>query len=336
MREFFTAYKNECYKINKKGKIFIVMTVIIGLMLIMTLGFGLLNGMLGDYTSTMVDLTREEMQAIVDSNKVIVENYHHSDKIGLLDYGLYRAKAEIAFYQYLLDNNLNMSSIVVPGSISMDGAGYISTVISFAIDVIVIFAIVMACKNFGGEKANGTLKMQAMRPVSRRQMLSAKWLSVWSISSVMLVVVVILAQIVAMMKFGVETKDVICVLNGEKAFKMSYLGYLTIEVLSQIVVLFCIIQLSHFVCSLFWRKGSGLAITMLLFFLGGAIETILGYVYVGYVGFFINLNFLSTLGTVSTPPLRGMNLYSMLAITVVWQVSMMTFNYLHFDKCDIA
>ncbi len=336
MREFFAAYKNECYKINKKGKIFIVMAVIVGLMLIMTLGFGLINDMIGDYSSSIVDMSREEMQAVIDTQKAIIENYKPNKKVGLVDNTIYKAKAEIVFYQYLLDNNLNMSNIIVPNTLSMNSAGYIETVISLAMGVITIFAVVMACKNLGGEKANGTLKMQALRPVTRKQMLSAKWLSVWSISSLMLIVIVVVAQIVAAIKFGIETKPVVGVLNAKVAVKMPYLTYLTLQMLSNLIKLFCIIQLSHFACSIFWKKGSGLAIVMLLYFLGSGVEQLLGFIYVGYIGFWGNLNFLSAFGVGEAPILKGMNLFSMIAITLLWQVAMMTYNYLHFDKCDIA
>ncbi len=336
MREFFAAYKNECYKINKKGKIFIVMAVLVGLMLIMTLGFGLINDLIGDYSSAIVDMSREEMQAVIDTNKAIIENYKPNKKLGLTDNTIYNAKVEIAFYQFLLDNNLNLSNINKAGSLSMNSAGYIDSAITLAMGIITIFAIVMACKNLGGEKSNGTLKMQAMRPVSRSEMLSAKWLSVWSISSLMLVVVVVVAQIVAMIKFGVETKPVVCVLNAKVAVKMPYLTYLTIQMLANIISLLCIIQLSHFVCSLMWKKGNALAIVMLMYFLGSGIEKLLGYIYIGYVGFWGNLNFLSALSVDITPNLKGMNLYSMLAITALWQVGMITYNYLHFDRCDIA
>ncbi|MGN0772011.1 MAG: ABC transporter permease subunit [Christensenellales bacterium] len=332
MRSFGYAFSGECYKIFRKGKIFILLGILIAIALLLTFCFELVQDISGAFDTTvdmeMIDEQIEQIQYVID-------NYTPTIKIGLIDTELYQLKATLAYLKYLKANNLRSSDFYLAGQEGYDSAGYIDAILNTSFGIIAIFAIIIICRSWGGEKSDGTLKMQFMRPIGRKKMYGAKVLSVWCISALVLIALVLFAQVVAMIKFGVATKKVIYVINGSTVGAMPYMAYLALQLLFKLFELFAYIQFGAFMCNLTWKKGSGMALAILAYLFASNIEGLLGYLYVGYVGMFINLDLMSAF-TISGPTLKGMNIISMAIISVVYQVAIALFNLRHAERCELA
>lgn len=332
MKSFSNAFAGECYKIFRKGKIFILLGVLVALALLLTFGYEILQDFGGAFDINIDMETIDEDIAMLEEN---IANYTPAIKDGLVDNSLYELKATLAYLKYLKANNLRSGDFVVAGQEGLDSAGYIDAVLNSAFSIITLFAVIIICRSWGGEKSDGTLKMQLLRPVGRKKMYGAKVLSVWCISALAFIALILFAQIVAMIKFGVATKKVIYVVVATKVGVMPYMGYLALQIVFKLFALFAYIQFGALMCNLTWKKGNGMALAILACIFAPNLETLLGYLYVGYVGMFINLEFMSAL-SLTGPALRGMNLVSMIIISMVYQVAFAIFNLYHAEHCDIA
>lgn len=332
MKGFSNAFAGECYKIFRKGKIFILLGVLVALALLLTFGFQILQDFGGAFDiSVDMDTIDEEIAALEET----IANYTPAIKNGLIDTELYQLQSTLAYLKYLKAGNLRSSDFVLAGQEAFDSAGYIDAVLGSSFGIIALFSVIMICRSWGGEKSDGTLKMQLLRPIGRKKMYGAKVLSVWCIGALVFIALILFAQIVAMIKFGVATKKVIYVVGATKVGVMPYMGYLALQIVFKLFALFAYIQFGAFMCNLTWKKGNGMALAILACIFASNLERLLGYLYVGYVGMFINLDFMSAL-SLTGPMLKGMNLVSMIIISTVYQVVFAIFNLYHAEHCDIA
>ena len=338
MKNFSKIFHNELIKVNSSQTILKVAIAILILFVIVTVSFNFIIETIGDYMAGFENISPENLELQISVLKNQIKEMEDSPKtsMGIADNTLYQLKAKLAMFEYARDNNVSLSSKSLFGSMSVDSAGYVTTIMDLVQTILVVFSVVMVVKTFHSEKSNGTLKMQMIRPVNRKSMLFAKMLAIFTVSFVLYFVFTVLAEIVAIIKFGTSAKDVLYVLNASIVGEMNFASYLVLTFFVDLFEMFCYMQLAYFMCSIFWRKESIMGLTIVVVLLGPMLESILNYIYIGYVGFFNNLDFLLALNPVTGPNMQGANLYSMLAITIVYQVAMMAYSFIHFDKCDIA
>lgn len=253
---------------------------------------------------------------------------------GISDNNLYGLKAMLAKYKYLQANSLDDSMVANFGTPSGYGVNMITMFISIAFTVFSIYTIVACSSNIRGEERDGTLKQQLISPVDRNSIFTAKWLSVFTMASLSMVISFILAMIYAAIAYDLTSAPELIVINASYTTTVPAFVSLLIIMLYYLVTLFIFGQFTYFITNLTSIKGNIVLLPLILYFFGEVIEKALAYIYIGYAGFFQNLYWINGL-SVSGFSFRGINLYTALAFTTVYTTAMTLFNYKYFAVRDI-
>lgn len=331
----------EFYKINRKHtllKLAIAVVVIaLALMGISALLQDLLAGMslaggLADYDAQIESL-KAEMAAIQEvsgwTDKLIIGN-------SVAGY-----KAKIAVLEYLKAHNVSPGSTMafsLEGSLGIFGFdlfSFTNLCMSALMDVIVIFLIVACCRTTCGEYASGAMKMQFLRPVNKNKFFTAKWLSVVIVAEALTIVSFLFSLILGLILYGPTALNVAFV-AGSAVTVVSPMGALMITLLIDMVQVFAYTQVTMFICSLCNTYGKSIVLSLLLivFGFGTYIEYVLALPYVGYLAFFANVNWTSGI-SVDAPIFKGMSIWGMIPITLLWCAFFMWFSYRRFNRKEV-
>lgn len=344
MNSFNNLLYCEFYKINRKKTLLKVgIAVVVIILLVMAAGLTMeylvkqsgVQNVNSDYETQIAQLEAQlaSLEARPQSSslyKLIIFNEEYS------------VRAQIAYYKYMLENNVPAGAVGVYSSgdinalLQPDYYTFVSVCATTMMTLVTIFMIVMACRNTVGEFNSGTMKMQLIRPIDRNKFFTAKWLSVYVSSVGILLFGMILSFLVGLMAFGGSASDVLIITNATDCLRVSPIAALIINFLLKCVRLFALVQVTMFVNMLCKRNASAIAlnIVMTLMEIGILIETIAAIPYVGFVGFFMNVNWESVL-TTTGPSLRGLTLWSMIPVTLAWTVFFTVMNYKKFEKKEI-
>ncbi len=213
--------------------------------------------------------------------------------------------------------------------------GYMTFMLQIMSAVIIIFATITIVRSVAGERASGTLKMQLLRPIKKEEMLGAKILATWIVSIFILLFTFILSAIVGICAFKMDAKQVLMVINATKVVSVAPFVEQLILLISNIGTISAYIVLGTFLSLLVKKsEGAAIAIAMVVVLIGDDIESLLGYIFVGYAGVNINLGWTSAL-SISGPALNHMNLYTMLAISIMWTAVLLTSSIFMFKKLEV-
>lgn len=254
----------------------------------------------------------------------------------------YTVRAQLSMYRYMLENNVpagavtSYSSGEIDALIKSDYYTFTSVCATSMMTLIIVFMIVMACRNTVGEFNTGTMKMQLIRPVDRNKFFTAKWLSVYIVSVGILLASMMASFIVGVIAFGGSAPDVLIIANGTGVSRVSPIVALIVSFLIKCVRLFAILQVTMFVNMLCKKNASAIAlnIVMTLMGIGSLVETIAAVPYVGFVGFFLNVDWEIALG-LTGPSIRGLTLWSMIPVTLAWTAFFMVMSYRKFSQKEI-
>ena len=335
---FKCAYFAELGKLLKKKRTLKLIISLAIIIVVFTLLFRFVYSLLEDVSGVALSEiefadTQEELDALkagYEEYKIASENL---TKNKLIDTTIYSYKAQIAAGQFLVDNNISASSIRSFGTVSLSSNGYVLFMLDFITIVVVIYSIVAIGQLVGGELTEGVVKMELLRPIGRNELLSAKYLATLSFSTVLYLLLFVIINIVGIIFFKVDVKDVLVVLDASKAGLISPIGELVLYFIQGLIIIISLVMLTTNV-SVMLKKGESVALPIVIFLIAGNIESMLGYLYVGYAGISINLEFLSAL-TVSGPTFNYMSLFSMLAITIVYIAINTILAHVLFNRKDI-
>lgn len=337
---FSNILKAELYKLAKGKSLIKILIAVAIVFTISSIVFALLYNVLGDALN-MVSSSESVTQEDIDALEAQIAQYEQVQNemkanIRFHDTTLYELKATLVLYKYMLNNNLSFSNINVFGqSFALSTNSYMSFMMQIMSLMIIVYASISMIKSALGEKINGTLKMQLLRPIQKEQMIIAKALAVCIVSFGIFIFTTVLSGIVGIAAFKVDARDVLVVLNGTSIGVISPMGDLLIKFIYYTGRLIAYIVFSMFLSTMVKKsEGLAIAISMIMIFIGNTIEDIFGYLFVGYVGFNINLNWTSAL-TTSGPSLSNMNLYTMLAVSFVWVCGMFVSSIFTFKHQEV-
>ena len=335
---FNNIFKAELYKIAKGKsllKIFIAVAVIF---IVSSLIFYFLYNLIGTASFLPQDEVTEET---VEAARVEVENATQYEETlnapqKMADTTLYSAKATYTLYKYMSDNNLSFASARMFGSTtSLTANAYILFMIQVMSIAVVVFATVSIVRSFAGERSNGTLKMQLLKPISKEAIVVGKMLAVWVVSISIFIFTLLLSAIVGICAFKVDAKTVLIVLNASSVIETSAANEIFLYFLYYVTHISQFIVFGMFMSNLIKKnEGAAIALTMVILFIGTTIERVLGYIFIGYIGLNLNIDWINSL-TLSGPTLNYMNLYSQLGISIAWFVGMVAYSIFAFKKADI-
>lgn len=331
----------EFYKINRKHTLLKLAIAIVVISLAM-MGFSaLIKGVLGDSLSLGSALRDYDEQ--IESLKMQMEAINNlgggwRDNL-IIGNTAAAYQAQINIFQYLKDHGVPQGSVVMfsenAGIFDFDSYSFTQMCMSALMSVIIIFMIVACCNTTSGEFSNGAMKMQFIRPVNKNKFFTAKWLSVVIVSEILAVISFLLSLILGLILYGPVSPNVAFV-AGSAVTVVSPFGALMLTLMLNMIKIFFLTQLTMFLCSLFNTFGKAIVLSLLLivFDFGVYLEYVLALPYVGYLAFFANSNWASGISA-SAPIFRGMTIWVMIPVTLIWCAFFMWFSYRRFNKREV-
>ncbi len=172
--------------------------------------------------------------------------FEYSDTKDTLDimyiksYSEYNCNSLLARYHYLFENNSFDTDYAKPLTIGVtsnndintyDYAYFVLRLFSF---VLIIYSVMMACSTIAGELKEGSLRYYAIRPISRREILIGKFLSILILSTILLIFSSIIALMVGGVVYNFSTLNILTIFNGSTPIVIHPILMLTIFLISTI------------------------------------------------------------------------------------------------------
>lgn len=339
MKGFLTAFSLECKKVFSSKGFWIFAVVILILCLIVTVSFRTLGDMLQGMDNSaltgsvsaaeMADMYRVELDeyyALVESGDLKIEASTTTETY---------LKNMIALYDYLDENGIKpdrITTLGAIGSINMSSGDYVVMMSMIVSAFVAIMAIVLAARAVAGETNDGTMRMQLTRPVKRSVLLTAKTGAVFVTSLVLSVVLNVLFMVIGAIFFDGASHEVLLIDAYQNIAVINPYAAIFLLTLFNAVTLAVLVQFTVFVGN-FASKSAALAIPLVLFLFADTIASLLYDTWIPFVGLFTNLSWATAL-TPAGAPIRGMSIYTMIAVTTVWFAGMTAVNYIAFEKRD--
>ncbi|MDE5655162.1 MAG: ABC transporter permease subunit [Clostridia bacterium] len=331
----------EFYKINRKHTLLKLAIAVVVIALAMTalsavlqsvLSGAVISQGLADYDAQIATL-KAEMEMLQSSGSWI-------DKL-IVTNGVAGYKARIAILEYLKSHNVTSGSVMAYsgtnslGILSFDVFSFTNLCMSMLMNVVIIFLIVACCRTTSGEYASGAMKMQFLRPLNKNKFFTAKWLSVVIVAEVLTLISFFLSLILGLILYGPNALNVAFV-AGSVVTVLPPMGALMIILLINMVQVFALTQATMFICSLCNTYGKSIVLCLLFLFFnfGTWVEYVLAVPYVGYLGFLANLDWSSGISVDGTI-FKGMSIWGMIPITLLWCALFMWFSYKRFNKKEV-
>lgn len=226
--------------------------------------------------------------------------------------------------QQLADNN----KTVEQGSFwwSVDSLKSVSS-------LIILFGVIMGASIVSSEYTNGTIKLLAIRPVSRGKILLSKYLTVIGATIVFAIGMLFVSMIASIVYFPYEGTSSYMMINGEVSSVSPFWGIAKWYVYSFVGVI-AYTTISFFIATLIRSNAMAIGITMFLLFTSSTAMTMLyqfdwyKYVLFGHTGFssYLSINV----------PFTDIGPLLSLGIVGAYVIAFYLISYLSFTKRDIA
>ncbi|WP_067622432.1 ABC transporter permease [Alicyclobacillus acidiphilus] len=204
-----------------------------------------------------------------------------------------------------------------------------------AVNLVVIFAAVVAGDIVANEFALGTIKFLLIRPVARWKILLSKYLTVLSFSVCMMVFLMVTAYVVGGLFFGFGgADDPYHYVHGTTIVSVPmYVEALRDYGLAAVTLLMTV-TVSFMISTLFRSSSMAIALSILLLFLGAVVTHLLArYTWDKFILF---TNWDLTQYTEGTPIVKGMTWQFSVVVLAVYFIVFMAISWLSFTKRDVA
>lgn len=214
------AYRAEMFRLLKSKSIwvfFIIMTVIVLLLLTVLSNSSFVTDSYNTW-SVPEDIDKE----IAELDKMEAEyskelEYYPQDIT--INNQLYNIKVKKAVYNYFKDNGITEGTyqdfLISQTDLNIEDVyDYASYAISIAVGFTVLFYGSVAAGSIAGEKKNGTLKISLLRPVNRKDIISAKFLAYFTCAAVTLIAEFFVATVFGLIVADGFMTPVIMVFNA--------------------------------------------------------------------------------------------------------------------------
>ena len=335
---FKDLFSCELYKTNRKNTLLKLAIALVVIILATTGLSAILKGVLGDYSFGGVGNTTEMIEELKAQISMFENNQTWLNKL-LPDNTLYNLKAQLAAYEYLNENGIAPNGVTYYSTgnfMEFNFYGFTEMCMSTVMAILVIFIVVACVRTTTGEYSSGAMKMQFIRPINKNKFFTAKWLSVFVIAEAFLIMSFIISFLLGVIVYGANCPDVLLIARASKAFLTSAFGALILGMFFKSITIFMIVQVSMFISSFSKTNTKALVLGLLFiaFDIGLIVEEILSLGYVGFVGFFSNLDWMSAL-SLTGPVFKGMSLWTMVPITLIWGGVFMYISYKRFNKLEV-
>lgn len=191
---------------------------------------------------------------------------------GFEKYNYYEYKEKLSKMQYLFSTNTydyeyaDPFSIVQPSNQEPNAYDFSYYALRFCSFFIIVYIVVLAAGTIAGEQSAGTLKLLAIRPYSRRKLLTAKILSILAIAGILLFVSSVASLVVGGVYFGLSSAPILATFNATTTFVISPVLLYLIAFLTMFIEISFYALLSVFISTVFKSSTGSISVSTLIFF----------------------------------------------------------------------
>ena len=343
------CYKAELSKLLKGKGIYValaVMVVLIAFFAIMSsILFGSVDigGMIeGDMLETIRTMPREQYDTAIQTleaqlDMIRMEHNSVGNRFSDPEGQLITYISMLKFFQS--HEEVNVSTVIIPmmglASLGQDAMSFMMNAIELAMEIAVIYAVIMMATLLAGSMHDGTLRMELLRPNARHAVLSAKWLAVFTVSMALMIVGTIISSVYAVLRFGAPHGEVLYVIANTNVGVMSEYTYLLVLFLFGIMSLVAIMMFSMFMCTISrYNRAVSMALPIVVLMIGGTSAYLLQVVYLGVLDFTYSIalrQFIAPMGTF----IPHTSLYTALPVLIVYTVLFAVLSHIRFNRTEL-
>ena len=163
-------------------------------------------------------------------------------------------------------------SVIQPSNEKINGFDYSYFALRLCAFFITVYIVVLAAGTIAGEQSAGTLKLLAIRPYSRRKLLSAKIFATIAIGAILIGVSSLASLVVGGVTYGFNFTNVLAVFNSTGAFVINPILLYFIAIMTMFIEVAFYAMLSIFISTVFKSNIAAVSISTLIFFVSLVIN----------------------------------------------------------------
>ncbi len=353
---FGRLYAGEVKKLFRP-KAMIILSVVLLLLLVAYAIFYNLVGTVTQMLSETVDIdgvqvpgftqdytfSEETIDAAITMQEGTVaelEEAYKTEKNGYNYYAtMFSEKSKLVALKYIKENNLYgkdarfLGVNYTIGGANLTADGFVRDYMSVVTSVISIYIIVIGAGLLADEYKNGTIKLLLTRPISKSQLITAKYLASLTVALGMASLFAFIGYIYGLIAFTSEaTTPVYLVFNASSVVKSTVGAYLFGEFFLNLMRIAVMGMIAYFIGTVTRKKTTGIIVTIIIHI--GIISAILGLLPVQIALLLPNMKLMDYFVPSAAVPIYG-NFFLSLAIYVVY-VAAVTFGlYFAVNKRDV-
>ncbi|MGD7021606.1 ABC transporter permease [Rossellomorea vietnamensis] len=314
----FNLIKNEWIKIFSRPGTY----VMIGLLVLLIIGAGSAMKFIGAADTPEGDW-KQEAQANIEGDKQILE-----ENQGMPAFNKQLAEERIAINEYRLENDIEPVSGENMWSFVNFNANFI--------DIVGLFAIIIAAGIVAGEFTWGTIKLLLIRPISRTKILLSKYITVLLFGAALLATLFVLSAIVGAIFFGGGGSQPHLVYIDGTVQEQSMLFFSIKNYLLSTISITMMATMAFMISAVFRSSSLAIGISLFLLFMG---STATGFIAMKYdwakYSLFANTDLRMYTGAM--PKLvEDMTLGFSITVLLIYFVIFHLLAFIVFNKRDVA
>jgi ABC-2 type transport system permease protein len=314
----FNLIKNEWIKIFSRPGTY----VMIGLLVLLVIGAGSVMKFVGGTDAAEGDWKQQTQAAVEGDKQYLKENQN------IQSFDKQLTEERIAINEYRLDKDIAPASGETMWSFVNFNANFI--------DIIGLFAIIIAAGIVAGEFTWGTIKLLLIRPISRTKILLSKYLTVLLFGVTLLATLFVLSTILGAIFFGGGDSQPHLVYIDGAVEEQSMLFYSIKNYLLSTISITMMATMAFMISAVFRNSSLAIGISLFLLFMG---STATGFIALKYdwakYSLFANTDLRMYTGAM--PKLvEDMTLGFSITILIVYFVIFHLLAFLVFNKRDVA
>lgn len=202
-----------------------------------------LNTLYNRYANSAIVFEQAFKSSIcVQALSQVESKLQRSNLLGYADVSLYEQEELVVEYQYYIEHNSNpkdyANSFSITHTSNYEANAYDFTFFTMSIFsvVVIIFAIYLSAHSISGEINNGYMRFTAIRPVKRGSLFFGKYMAIAIISFILLAFGTITSFIVGAIQYGVNSANILMIINGSSVIVAHPIVVLLIFILSLMIM----------------------------------------------------------------------------------------------------
>lgn len=275
------AYRAEMFRLFKGKGVWIFFTVVTVIILFLLIPMSQVMSDIPDSNELSVPEDIDAAIAELDAEEAeLINSRENSSQDGEIDFDseLYKIKARKAVYNYFKDNGISEGTfknfLINENGFTVtikDVYDYVSYAMQISVSLVVMFYGSITACSIAGERKIGTLKTELLRPVNRKDIIFAKFLSHFTFASVTIIAEFFIAAVVGLIVADGFMTPVIMVFNATGVSIVN--PFVALLIILFFGLIFLAIMMMGAILIGVICNGKASAILLFLFVLGGMLSS---------------------------------------------------------------